>query len=272
MIMLKFLITALLFSVFMVSASEKIPAIHTIGTFEKSSGHIQGGCISNDAVFLSHKAGIFKLDRTGKLLKHVPTVIHTGDICFYNGKVYSAICYYDQARKGKGAIKEYSSDLEELRTYELDFPIDGITCLNGFLYFGVGPNPPALHRGNRVAKMPADFSGKPEIFPIDHGYMTNYGPQTMTNDGKNIFISFYSSQKNSCRSAIFSSDLQLIKALDFEASMGFDVFPGIGNGKDPVFFKLCETNSKKTKSRRLNFYKYKDGKMVNVTGNAAGRK
>ena len=248
------------------AATEKIPAIFTVkGELDQASGHIQGACASQEHLYLSHMKGIFKLDRNGKVLAHATTVSHTGDICFYKDKIYSAVAYYDKTRKGKGAIKEYSADLKELRTYELDYPSDGITAMNGFLYFGVGPTQQKLHRGNRIAKLPVDMSGKPEIFEIDHGYPTHYGVQTVTNDGKNIFVSFYG-PKGTKSTAIFSPDLKLVAALNFTASIGFDVFPGVGSSEDPVFFRICSINKRKEKPLcRFEFYKYNNGKMVNVT-------
>ncbi len=266
---MKNLLLLFLFSLALsVAASEKIPAIYTVkGELDKSIGHIQGACASQEHLYLSHMKGIFKLDRNGKVLAHATTVSHTGDICFYNGKIYSAVAYYDKARKGKGAIKEYSADLKELRTYELDNPSDGITAMNGFLYFGIGPSPQKLHRGNKVGKLSADMSGKPEIFEIDHGYPTHFGAQTMTNDGKNIYVSFYAgSAKNTCHSAVFTPELKLVAAVKFAASIGFDVLPGAGSGEYPVFFKLCGLNRKKEKPLcRFDFYKYADGKMINIT-------
>lgn len=266
---MKNLLFLFLFSLaLLAAASEKIPAIYTVkGELDKSVGHIQGACASQDHLYLSHMKGIFKLDRNGKVLAHATTVSHTGDICFYNGKIYSAVAYYDKARNGRGAIKEYSADLKELRTYELDNSSDGITAMNGFLYFGIGPNPQKLHRGNKVAKLPVDMSGKPEIFEIDHGYPTHFGVQTMTNDGKNIFMSFYGGgAKNTCHSAAFTPELKLVKAIKFSASIGFDVFPGVGSADDPVFFKLCSINKRKEKPLcRFDFYKYVNGEMVKIT-------
>ena len=271
--MYKHLIALLLIFAFAVSAADKIPAIYTSREdFVKAVGHIQGGCVSKDAIYLSHMKGIFKFDHKGKLIKHASTVSHTGDLCYYDGKIYATIAYYDKARKGKGAIKEYNSELEELRSYEVDQETDGITCLNGILYFGIGPYSQKLHRGNRIAKMPADFSSKPEIFEIDHGYLTNFGPQTLTNDGKNIFMSFYSSQKGACHSAVFTPDLKLVNTLHFAASIGFDLFPGLGDEKAPVFIKVLEFGPKKQKERRIDFYKYENGQMVNITQYAGDKK
>ena len=258
---------------FAVSAADKIPALcPTKADFANTRGHIQGGCTSEDAFFFSYNKGVFKFDRNGKVLKHVPAVSHTGDICYYKGKLYTAIAYYDKARKGKGAIQEYDTDLNELRRYELDFPIDGITCLNGTLYFGVGPNPQKLHRGNRVAKMPVDFSGKPEIFNIDHGYMTHFGPQAAANDGKNIFISFYCSEEDACQTGVFTPDLKLVKALKFNASIGFDVVPWLSKKDDLVFFRLREVGPWGKKDRIIDFFRYRNGQMVNVSRYAESEK
>ena len=271
--MRKFVLAILFGAACAVCAAEKFPAVHTVSEdSQPARGHIQGGCASEDAFFLAYQKGIYKIDRDGKVIKHVNAVRHTGDICFYKGKVYSAVAYYDKARKGKGAIKEYDTDLNELRTYELEFASDGITCMDGMLSFGIGPNPQKLHRGNRIAKMPVDFSGKPEIFNIDHGYRTHFGPQTITNDGKNIIVSFYCPEKEGDAMAFFDSELKLVKTLKFEASMGFDVVPWLSKKDDLVFFRLREFGKGGAKKRRIDFHKYQNGKMVNVTSHPENKK
>ena len=105
--MYKHLIALLLIFAFAVSAADKIPAIYTSREdFVKAVGHIQGGCVSKDAIYLSHMKGIFKFDHKGKLIKHASTVSHTGDLCYYDGKIYATIAYYDKERKAKELVEK----------------------------------------------------------------------------------------------------------------------------------------------------------------------
>lgn len=237
------------------------------GELQGTSGHMQGICASDDALYFAHQKGIFKLDWNGKMLKHVPADNHTGDLCFYNGKVYSSIAYYDQAHRGKGAIVEYSSDLEELRRYELDFPIDGIAVLNGFFYFGAGPNPRKGHRGNRLGKLSADFSGKISFVKIDHGYKTCFGTQAITVWKDQLFVSFYGSG-TPMASAIFDGDGKLIAALKFSANIGFEALPPRFRSARPRFLRLVPIYDRKkgeTPHFRLDFYEYRGGKMIRIS-------
>lgn len=264
---MKKLFLAFLFLAFSVlCGGEKFAPVVTIpGELDTVSGHVQGICASNDALYLSHQKGIVKLDWSGRVIRHVPAPDHTGDICFYNGKIYSAIAYYDH-RRGKGAIKEYSADLDELRTLELDFPIDGITVLNGFLYCGAGPNPSTLHRGNRLARTPLALFGKITFIKIDHGYPTRFGTQAITTCGNFLIATFYGG-KNTRNTAIFDADGKLIQALNFNAGMGFTALPERFKTETPVFLRLRPLYNAKKKERprvSFDFYALRDGKLVRL--------
>ena len=237
------------------------------GELNAASGHIQGICVSDEALYFSHQKGIFKVDWSGKVIKHVNTENHTGDICYYNGRVYSAIACYDPKLRGRGAIQEFSSDLEALRRYDLPFPIDGITQMNGFFYFGVGPNPPRAHRGNRLGKIAADFSGEITFLKIDHGYDTRFGCQAITSYGDLLFISFYGA-KTPMESAVFDKDGKLVKVLKFSASKGFAALPPRFKSEKPRFLKLVEIHNRRKKESpkvRIYFVEYDSGKMVDIT-------
>lgn len=263
---MKKILLLLLFSAFVLCAGEKFSAIYTLpGELDTITGHVQGICASNDAIYLSHQKGIVKLSWNGKVLKHVPAPDHTGDICFYNGKLYAAIAYYGH-RRGKGAIKEYSADLDELRTLELDFPTDGITVLNGSFYFGAGPNPSTLHRGNRLARTPLDLSGKITFIKIDHGFPTRFGTQAITTCGNFLIATFYGG-KNTRNTAIFDADGKLIQTFDFNAGMGFAALPPRFKTSTPVFLRLRALyNMRKKESPRVcfDFYALRNGTLVKI--------
>ena len=246
------------------------PIVAGNGELNAVSGHIQGICASDDALYIAHQKGIFKANWEGKVIKHVEAENHTGDICFYKGKIYSAIACYDRERRGKGAIQEYSSDLEVLRRYELPFPIDGISVLNDHFYFGVGPNPPKSHRGNRLGKLAADFSGKIEFLKIDHGYPTRFGTQAITTCRNLLFVSFYGA-KTPMETAVFDGDGKLVDVLNFNANFGFEALPERFKSDRFRFLKLINLYSRRKKETpkiRLDFFEYHPGKMINLSGNA----
>ena len=250
------------------TGGEKFSPIITVpGEFDAVSGHMQGICASKEAIYLACQTGIFKIDWHGKLLEYARVVNHTGDLCFYNGKVYSSVAYYETSRKGRGAIIEYSADLKELRRYELDFPIDGIAVLDGFFYFGAGPNPPTAHRGNKLARLAADFSGKIEFVKIDHGHPTRFGTQAITVADDKLFTSFYGAS-TPWQMAVFDGRGTLLRVLKFNANYGFEAIGGSFKGDVPRFLRLSEIYDRRKKEiprYRLDFYEYRDGGMVKLS-------
>ena len=252
----------------LLSGGEKFSPIVTVpGEFDAVKGHIQGICASPGAIYLSCQTGIFKINWQGKLLKYAKAVDHTGDLCFYNGKVYSSVACYETSRKGKGAIIEYSADLEELRRYELDFPIDGIAVMDGYFYFGAGPNPRNSHRGNKLARLAADFSGEIEFVKIDHGYPTRFGTQAITTWKNQLFASFYDAS-TPWQMAVFDQNGKTVNVLKFNANYGFEALPGVSGSNPPRFLRLSEVYSRKKKEiprYRLDFYEYRDGRMVKLS-------
>ena len=265
--MRKFLLFTVFFAVSLMlygAESEKITPIYSVrGELNAAQGHIQGMCISDTALYLSHQGGIFKLDRNGKLLKHVKAPVHTGDICFADGKLYAAVAYYDKARKGKGRITVYDADLNEIGKHELPRPSDGITCLGGYLYFGLGPNPQKPHRVNRIGRLKADFSDELKIFEIDFGYPTHFGTQAISNDGKFLYMCFYGAGEHNF--AVYTPDMQLRETSLFHGSVGFDHL--IINGKS-TFIRLKQLykyKKKETPYFMFDFFRYTGGKMKNIT-------
>lgn len=266
-----FLLSFFLIGAFLCGAVEKqIPAIYFSGEefniIAARKGHIQGMAISPDAVYLGYDHGVFKFDRKGKFIKFTSGPNHTGDVCYHNGYIYSAVVYFDELRKGRGCVMQYDENLRLIRTYELDIPLDGITCHGGYLYFGrVGS--PKFHRGNEVYRIAADFSGKPEKFDTDHGYETISGAQNICTDGKLIYMSYYV-KRTTPAVGIFTSDMKLVGTVDFPARTGFEtvVFP---EAPGKVYFarlvSLYDRKKSEKPAFRIDFYRFVDGKMVNVT-------
>ena len=247
-----------------------VPPVFTVkGELDKAHGHMQGMAVSDNAIYVSHMAGIFKLDRNGKLIKHVKAETHTGDICYSNGKVYAAVAYYDKARKGKGCIAIYDADLNMLGKHELDKSTDAVTVLGDYIYFGVGPTMQKAHNVNRICRMKSDFSGKAEIFEFDYGTPTHFGAQTLCNDGKFIYGSFYSAvKKGGFGGVIFTPDMKVVKPIVFSGSIGLDTVSLKQYPDEKIFIKLQAVyNFKKKESPilRFDFFRNVDGKFKNIT-------
>ena len=96
------------------------PSPLIVGTFDPKGSHIQGACVSDDAIYLSQMTCIYKFDWSGKLLKRLPVISHTGDLCFYKGEIYTSVSVYHSARKCKGLIQVFDADLNFVREKELE--------------------------------------------------------------------------------------------------------------------------------------------------------
>ena len=55
------------------------------------SGHVQGMCVSSNALFFSFHDQIVKTDWYGREQRWVQVDVHGGDICYWNGKVYTGV-------------------------------------------------------------------------------------------------------------------------------------------------------------------------------------
>lgn len=53
--------------------------------------HLQGVCVSDDAIFWSFTTTLVKTDHSGKVLAKVPVANHHGDLCHHNGKIFVAV-------------------------------------------------------------------------------------------------------------------------------------------------------------------------------------
>ena len=263
-------IAVVLTALFVTADEVKIPAIYTVkGELDKANGHMQGMAVSDNAIYVSHKDGIFKIDRkSGKCIAHVNTPCHTGDICYRDGRIYAAVVYYDKVRYGKGSLRVYDENLKELSKYEHDYPSDGITVLGDHIYFGVGPSPQKMHDVNYIARIRKDFSEKPEIFEINYGNPTHFGVQTMCSDGKYIYANFYGAGRKPKCLVVLTPDMKVINTDTFSGSIGLDTVsvPEYPNEKIFIATRAIYKYRKKEQPRlRFDFFRYINGKMVNIT-------
>ena len=219
-----------------ITSLEACPDVFTLGAeaIGPDDGHVQGIAATEDALFLAQMKRIVKVDWSGKVLKVVPSPNHTGDIAWHGGRLYAALSLESNGRK-VGAIRVFDGDLNLVKEAKVDRGIDGITCMNGVLYVGMGAKTQPsskLHRVNVIGRFDADTLA--EIAPraeFDYGIETMYGFQDLTNDGKNVYAAFYVVDGNPPM-VVFDSDLNVVRKGWFDASQGFDVAPArFGGGK-----------------------------------------
>ena len=206
-------------------------------------GHVQGMCANSNALYFAYHTQIVKTDWCGHLIKRVEVERHTGDICLWKGRLYTALCHADTG-KGRGRIQVFDEELNFIKEVPLARPADGITCLDGILYVGLGPagTKAEPYRGNWYGKFDAETL-KPlcEPFRLDHGYDCCAGVQNMTTDGKYIYANYYCPDETADTPCfiVFDRDMNVKGAHLFGWRQGMDVVPG---GKDgAVRFIYCTT-------------------------------
>ena len=206
-------------------------------------GHVQGMCANSNALYFAYHTQIVKTDWLGRLVKRVEVPRHTGDICLWNGRLYTAVCHADTG-KGRGRIQVYDEELNFLDETYMARPGDGITCVDGVLYVGLGPagTKEQPYRGNWYGKFDATTL-KPlcEPFRLDHGYDCSSGVQNMTTDGTYIYANYYCPDETADTPCfiVFDKDMNVKGAHVFGWRQGVDVVPG---GKDgAVRFIYCTT-------------------------------
>ena len=97
-------------------------------------GHVQGMCVSSNAIYFSFHDQIVKTDWYGRLLGRTPTDPHGGDICIWNGKLYTGVWRKPKEKGEKWMPCIYVYDAETLKKIgEKRLPneggCDGITAL-----------------------------------------------------------------------------------------------------------------------------------------------
>lgn len=232
------------------------PEPFTVGpeAFNPQGSHIQGIAASEEALYLSQAQHLTKVTWTGEYLASHAVPNHTGDLCWYEGELYAALALSDSEAgpmadpsAGVGKIQVFDKDLNLVREEKINRRTDGITCMDGVLYVGMGsktqPSRDA-HRINIIARF--DAKTLKEIAPrveFDYGYETNYGVQNITNDGKNIYFSFYSVE-GAPQIAVTDKDLNVIGTKFLSANQGLDVMPGRMSGGKLLFIKAKTSKTK----------------------------
>lgn len=226
------------------TTSKALPGAFTAGpeVFNATGGHIQGIAATADALYISQAPYLVKVDWTGKLIKARSVIRHTGDLCWWDGELFAAIAVTegdDSNTPGRGKIMVYNESLELLREVDLDRRVDGITCLDGTLYVGMGsktlPSKDA-HRVNIMGRFDAKtLKEVGERVEFDYGYDTNYGVQDMACHGKLIYASFYAVSGPDM--VAFDKDFKVIKTYDKSCSNGLDFMPSIFVQPKPTIVK-----------------------------------
>ena len=260
------------------------------GQTKKWCGHVQGMCVSSNAIYFSFHDQIVKTDWYGRLLNRVPVDPHGGDICLWNGKLYTGVWHVKKGEKSYGAIYMYDADTLELlkaqKVKSKDAGVDGITVLDGVIYLAMGATgkyDPETKSGRtcwygKFKTETLEQIGEP--FGEDHGDDSLCGSQNMCTDGKYIYSSHYTYDEAARTPNVVVHDKDTFKVVAkcrFGWNHGIDVVPG---GKDGavrfawVFTpnwigRLCKKENLPLYGI-VQFVELKDGQVIDFTEHGAG--
>ena len=241
-------------------------------------GHVQGMCAASNALYFAYHNQIVKTDWFGRFIKRVDVMRHTGDICLWNGRLYTVLCHDDDSPI-PGRIQVFDEELnlvDEAQVPRDTDGMDGITCVDGVLYVGLGSagTPDAPHMGNWFCRYDA-LTLKPlcKPFRVDHGYDCSSGVQNLCTDGNLIYASVYCPDETADTPCfiVFDKDMNVKGTCVFGWRQGMDVVPG---GKDgAVRFVYCTTLnwiSSVTKRQLpvyalIQFAELKDGRIRDIS-------
>jgi len=197
---------------------------------DPAGGHVQGIAVGDGgAVYVAQMTQLLKLDRDGKVLATKKVTRHTGDVTWWKGELYTAVAVYPDRKEGR--IEVFDKDLNLVRSAKVDRTIDGIACLDGVLYVGMGSKsqPSKVpHRVNVLGRF--DAATLKEIAPrqdFDYGHDTKYGFQDIATDGKLLYATFYAA-KGAPIMAVFDKDGAVVGVSDSGSNNGFDFLPAGG--------------------------------------------
>ena len=243
-------------------------------------GHVQGMCATTNSFYFSFHNQILKTDWLGRLQRWVPVERHGGDICHWNGKLYTGVALRPKTSADRkcACVCVYDAEtLKLLKMKRLEWVSggDAITCLNGVLYFGIGYKPgDTTGRMVRFVKLDAETLeqiGEPIV--VDLGVESSDGTQNLTTDGTYLYVNVYSPDETANMPCFFVLDqnFNIVGRYVFGWRQGMDVVPG---GKDgAVRFVYCTTANWMSQKEHpllpvqavVQFADLKDGKFSDIT-------
>ena len=210
-------------------------------------GHVQGMCVTSNAVYFGFHNQIVKTDWNGRFLARTEEVIkHGGDICWWNGKIYCCIFEMKSPLPDEGQLADQSRIrvFDERLNFVKDriYPLvdnqgtDGLTCLDGVLYVGMGAyRLPGEKSGPfhcaRYRKFDAEtLEDIGDVFVADHkASLDPAGPQNMTTDGRYIYVNCAVQEEGAPNLFKFDKNFKLLGKYTLGYEQGVEFIPG---GKD----------------------------------------
>ena len=225
--------------------------------------HIQGICCNDDAIFLSFKNVIFKIDWFGNVLKSVAIQPHAGDLVSVDGHVFVSMS--EPERHG---VFEYDSELNFLAKYRLEKSpaTDGIAFLDGNFFIGgpsVGQKP---HFDNNISQFDRNFHLIRQM-TINFDEPTHFGTQAIEACDGSLIMAFYTPNEAQYRTIRTDSEMNLLEKYTTFAANGIARVPPTKQVGDVRLFLIA--NTEYTENGHpiaiLRWFELKDGTFIDVT-------
>ena len=217
-------------------------------------GHIQGMCATSNALYFAFHNQIVKTDWYGRLLKRAENLVkHQGDICWWNGHLYTIVCHVKPVPGfggAAGSIQMFDEDLNLVKERTFLRPKgaggDGITCLDGVLYIGLstvalpGEEDKPRHCARYRKFNATTLEDIGDTFTVDHhSPLYSTGQQNITTDGTHLYVASDVPDEGGYNFFKFDKDFNVLGKWSFGWFQGVDVVPG---GKDGATrFVYCST-------------------------------
>ena len=230
------------------NASQEWTDFNTITTAPEAlgnewHGHCQGMCFGTNAIYFSHGNIIVKTDLKGDFICATTDVAsHNGDICCWSNYVFTGVVNNEIA--AIWVYKDNGDRLEKIMQYKPEglklwgdtqynwAGADGITCLDGTIYLGLGNNPNEFR--NYYGKFKFDpanntivpLNGSNIYVHVDSILGSTDGAQNMCTDGTYIYASHYTSNPETENIVQFDTNFNVVAKHKFGCGYGLDWMPG----------------------------------------------
>lgn len=228
-----------------------------------ADAHIQGISCNDDAIFVSFKNMIFKIDWLGNVLKSVSVQPHAGDLTCVDGHIFVSM-----SEPEKHGVFEYDSELNLLKKYKLEntSATDGIAFLNGNFFIGgpsIGQTP---HFDNRVCRFDRKFNLVQEMF-VNFGVPTHYGTQAIEAYGGTLFMAFYVADDAEIQTIRTDDQMRIIEKYPLFTGNGIVRVPPSKQNRDNPLFLVARTENTKEGNpvAILRWFELDEGNFIDIT-------
>lgn len=192
----------------------------------KIRGHLQGVCAYKNNLYCVTNYELIKTDKKCNILKRIrlkkepPRLIHGGDPCIVDGKIYVPYCAERfnkpaETEKSDNFVQVYDSNLNYIKTYhipQVKYGAGTITYADGHFFVSGGKG--FYQSGVDLFEYDKEFN---LIKKHQLNIISRQGIQTLNYDGKDFWIGIYEKTSKTYK---LSRDFKNITYYNFYSAMG----------------------------------------------------